>query len=291
MSQKNNDSLVGAGSIAAPSPSLPDLPSSELTQDDLDMANLSNDSYNDKFESGSGNECTKFVVIDSINTKSGYDAVVYKNLETGEIIVAHRGTEFNKQLQKDLLMTDGAIAIGIKPKQVQDAIDFVKKIAKNNNIDPNLIRNIGHSLGGYLSEEVALQLGGKSNSFDSPQSYKNDLIERQKLMKQNGAQLRIIISSPNAVNSGIGFVYKVGKLIIGGDLIFKGVGRVVTPIEFFGTPTLKDSHDIGKIINRIDKAVRHYANTTATHDLNILTTPSENTKSAAKSLNNICSGI
>jgi hypothetical protein len=281
MPEIDNTNEYGAGSIVS-SPTVPNNQSlSELTQDDLDMANLSNDSYNDKFESGSGNECNKFVVID---TKSGYDAVVYKNILTGEIIVAHRGTEFDKQFKKDLIQADGLIAIGMNPKQLSDALDFVKKIAKDNNLDPSKVRNTGHSLGGYLSEEVALRLGGKSNSFDSPQSNAIDYVERMALLQKKGANLRIIVSSPNIVNSGIAF-YK--KLI--GD---PSPNRIVSPIKLPISISLKDSHHMSIIINKmLKKGIREHAGAFAIHDSNILISPCENTKSAVKSLNNICSGI
>lgn len=142
-----------------------------LTQDHLDYAKMANDAYKDKFACGPGTDNPNYVVIDSVNMKSGYDAVVYKNTVTGEIIISHRGTEvdfFNpKKTAKDI-QADLALAMGKIPQQLKDAENFLKEIAKKYNVKPNQIINSGHSLGGYLSNEIARKFEGKSISFDPP---------------------------------------------------------------------------------------------------------------------------
>lgn len=274
----NNNPEFGAGSVATPPAILPDLPSSELSQDDLDMARLSDHAYRDQSDETIP-DGFEIIGISEL-TKNGYAGTAYRNKKTGEIIIGHRGTEFDMDYaRKDDLLADLNIVIGNTPKQVKDALTFLNKIAKENNIDPKSIHNTGHSLGGFVSEEVALKLGSKSTSFDSPQSRFGDLLLRKELLKKNGGNIKVIVSSPNVVNSGIKLLDPLG-------------GRIVDPIKLPGSITIIDSHDIQVIIAKmLEKGIRKHVGISATHDPNILISPSENIKSAAKSLNNICSGI
>ncbi len=146
--------------------------SKELTQEHLDYAKLANDSYGnhtDEICNYEGLPIGYYRLEQNTIDKSGYNAIAYRNDKTGEIIIVHRGTEptWNGEMTKDL-KADLDLAMGKTPKQLIDAEKFLKEISEKYNVPPNKIINTGHSLGGYLSNEIARKFEGKSVSFDPP---------------------------------------------------------------------------------------------------------------------------
>ncbi len=45
----------------------------------------------------------------AFDDESGYQGILYQSLDNGELILAHRGTEFDKQLFKDGFGADGGM--------------------------------------------------------------------------------------------------------------------------------------------------------------------------------------
>ena len=52
-------------------------------------------------------EGVTYKVLDYADKRSGYQGAIYQRVDTGEIIVAHRGTEFDREAIKDGLIADG----------------------------------------------------------------------------------------------------------------------------------------------------------------------------------------
>ncbi|HYQ24011.1 MAG TPA: hemolysin, partial [Stenotrophomonas sp.] len=68
----------------------------------------------------------KFVAVKHVDMPSGYQGTIYKNVETGDYVVAHRGTEFDRQP-----LTDGAIDLGMVTTrfngQLKDALELTRE--------------------------------------------------------------------------------------------------------------------------------------------------------------------
>ena len=52
-----------------------------------------------------------YKVIAHVDKPSGYQGTLYERVPTGEMIIVHRGTEFDRQISEDALYTDGSMAI------------------------------------------------------------------------------------------------------------------------------------------------------------------------------------
>lgn len=104
----------------------------------------------------------------------------YKNVETGyagkafinrsenppTIVIANRGTDMDS-IKKDWINTN-IVGIGRDgiPDQVNDVITFTGDIMRHY---PNaIVKQTGHSLGGFLAEAASFYLGQAATSFDSP---------------------------------------------------------------------------------------------------------------------------
>lgn len=61
--------------------------------------------------------------MDSI---SGYQGMLYQRLDTNELIVAHRGSEFDREPWRDGLVADGGMVAARHNAQAADAIEFTR---------------------------------------------------------------------------------------------------------------------------------------------------------------------
>jgi len=69
-------------------------------------------------------EGLEYRILAHSDRPSGYQGTVYQRVDTGEIVVSHRGTEFDRQKADDLLKTDGGMVIRRDNRQASDAIDL-----------------------------------------------------------------------------------------------------------------------------------------------------------------------
>ncbi|HEX7814135.1 hypothetical protein [Dyella sp.] len=53
----------------------------------------------------------QYKVLAVADKKSGYQAVAYQRQNTGEVIIAHRGTEFDREPFKDGVTKDGPLML------------------------------------------------------------------------------------------------------------------------------------------------------------------------------------
>ncbi len=71
----------------------------------------------------------RYRVLEVMDRPSGYQGAIYQKVDTGEIVAAHRGTEFDRQKLQDLVHTDGSMVLGRLNPQADDAIAWRRSVA------------------------------------------------------------------------------------------------------------------------------------------------------------------
>ncbi|MCD0256722.1 hypothetical protein JWH11_00745, partial [Xanthomonas melonis] len=104
-----------------------------------------------------------------VDSPSGYQGIVYQSLDTNEIVVAHRGTETERQLKEDGLYTDGGMVALRHNNQAAEAIELTKyalqyahELGKGDKLPQVTVT--GHSLGGDLAQVTAHHFGLKGET-------------------------------------------------------------------------------------------------------------------------------
>lgn len=143
-----------------------------MTLSATDYALLSQDSYktrenNSKVELGG----ITYRVMDHMNDPvTGYQGTAYQRLDTGEVVIAHRGTE---QVIRDGVITDGGMVLTGLNLQMGDAVAFTKRVVDEAKSDAKKghytadITVTGHSLGGTLAEATAYKFGLHGQTFNA----------------------------------------------------------------------------------------------------------------------------
>ena len=70
------------------------------------------------------------------NPRTGYQGTIYQRVDTGDIVVAHRGTEVDQgigPLVKDALWTDGRMVASRLNPQAQEAIELTRHAVERAN--------------------------------------------------------------------------------------------------------------------------------------------------------------
>lgn len=107
------------------------------------------------------------------NPVTSYQATAYQRKDTGEIVIANRGTEFDREALQDGALTDGGMVLAGVNAQMPDAMAFTKKVLDNAKMDaeankhPLNVTVTGHSLGGTLAEATAYKYGLHGETFNS----------------------------------------------------------------------------------------------------------------------------
>jgi len=107
-----------------------------------------------------------YEVLARRDAASGYQGVVSLNVRTKEIIVAHRGTEFDRQALLDGGV-DAAMVTARINSQLGDALALTKqatKLAEENGYGP--VHVTGHSLGGALAQITAHHYNLPGDAFN-----------------------------------------------------------------------------------------------------------------------------
>ncbi|WAC61697.1 lipase [Pseudoxanthomonas sp. SL93] len=114
----------------------------------------------------------KFKVLEHYdNPKTGYQGTIYQRADTGEIVVAHRGTEFDREPKQDGV-ADGAMVMARVNAQVPEALaltrramDRARSLADELGGMPE-VTVTGHSLGGTLAQITAHRFNLRGEAFN-----------------------------------------------------------------------------------------------------------------------------
>ncbi|MEA9563839.1 MULTISPECIES: DUF6792 domain-containing protein [unclassified Xanthomonas] len=141
-------------------------------------AELANDVYKKPDEIGENSRTANiggvpYKRLEYIDTPSGYQGIIYQRVDTGEIVVAHRGTEPERQLKEDVVFADGGMVTARHNDQAADAIEFTRhamqiaeRQGKRDGHEPD-VTVTGHSLGGDLAQVTAHHFGLKGETFNA----------------------------------------------------------------------------------------------------------------------------
>ena len=145
-----------------------------MTIKSTDYALLAQDSYLD-------HESNHEVVLGDVkyktfdiedNPTTGFQATAYQRVDTGEVIIAYRGTEFDREPVHDGIVDAGMALAGVNA-QKHDADVFTQRVmekakadAQKNN-QPLNVTVTGHSLGGTLAELEGHKFGLKGETFNA----------------------------------------------------------------------------------------------------------------------------
>ncbi|USI99532.1 lipase [Xanthomonas prunicola] len=109
-----------------------------------------------------------------VDKPSGYQGVIYERADTREIVVVHRGSEFDRQPLLDGALADGGMVATRHNAQISDAIALTQKAlkyAEQKHLSTGLpmpdVTVAGHSLGGNLAQVTAHHFGLKGQTFDA----------------------------------------------------------------------------------------------------------------------------
>lgn len=108
------------------------------------------------------------------NPRTGYQGTVYQQLDTGAIVVAHRGTEFDREPFRDGL-ADAGMAMARHNVQIKDAVELTRWAVDHARSDEVLaaygraaeVTVTGHSLGGTLAQATAHHFGLRGETFNA----------------------------------------------------------------------------------------------------------------------------
>ena len=114
----------------------------------------------------------KYKILAHVDKPSGYQGTIYQSVDSGAIVVAHRGTEFNREPLKDGLLTDGGMVFSRANQQARDAIELTQKALEQAAEDrgagkkPPEVTVTGHSLGGTLAQITAHHFDLRGEAFN-----------------------------------------------------------------------------------------------------------------------------
>ena len=128
------------------------------------------------------------------DTATGYQGVLYKNLSTGEYVLAHRGTETKAglaELVRDAALTDLGMVRASLNVQTADALAFTRMAIELVRQEGGVLTVTGHSLGGCLAQITASHYGLRGETFNAygaaRLAYYHDGVMR--IVPEGGAQV------------------------------------------------------------------------------------------------------
>lgn len=112
---------------------------------------------------------TQYRVIEHANNpRTGYQGTIYQKVDSGEIVVAHRGTE---EVWKDGIVADGAMVVARTNPQADDAVALTGRALQYartySSVNPPEVTVTGHSLGGTLAQVSAHYYDLRGETFNA----------------------------------------------------------------------------------------------------------------------------
>lgn len=98
---------------------------------------------------------------------SGYRGVIYRNMESGDYVVSHTGTEFDTDKLRDGLLTDAQMSLLKVNQQLDDARDLVELAIEMAKRDGTKVTVTGHSLGGFHTQVTCHEYGLHGETFNA----------------------------------------------------------------------------------------------------------------------------
>lgn len=103
-------------------------------------------------------------VVQEYNGPDGFSATVFRNPQTGEVVVAYRGT--NPEELGDI-REDSLNAAGFPTSQGRQAMNLAEQIENDPRFTGDDISYTGHSLGGSLASTASLDTGRPATTFNA----------------------------------------------------------------------------------------------------------------------------
>ncbi|WP_312236655.1 lipase [Stenotrophomonas sp.] len=148
-----------------------------MTVPSQEYAGLAAHSYQDLKVGQRGPNDEEKVVIDGTqyrvvehanNPRTGYQGTIYQKVDSGEIVVAHRGTE---EVWKDGIVANGAMVVARTNPQADDAIALTGRALQYaraySSVNPPEVTVTGHSLGGTLAQVSAHYYDLRGETFNA----------------------------------------------------------------------------------------------------------------------------
>ncbi|NII53265.1 XVIPCD domain-containing protein [Luteibacter sp. SG786] len=145
-----------------------------MTLSSTDYALLAQDSYQDPVLNKPKilGDATYEAIDVADNPRTGFQATAYRRMDTGEIVIAYRGTEFDREPVHDGGVDAGMVLTGVNA-QTQDSVAFTERVLERAKLDADLhhkplqVTVTGHSLGGTLAEINAAKFGLNGETFNA----------------------------------------------------------------------------------------------------------------------------
>lgn len=122
-------------------------------------------------------EGVTYKILEHMDQPSGYQGTIYQRVDTGDIVVAHRGTELNngvKAIVQDVVLADAGMVTQRTNLQTADAVeltrralDYAKKSGPDYGNQTPEVTVTGHSLGGVLAQITAHHFDLRGETFNS----------------------------------------------------------------------------------------------------------------------------
>lgn len=151
-----------------------------MTIQSQQYAGLANDSYRDIPVGVRSPPYNERVTVEGVeysvrehvnNARTGYQGTIYQRVDSGEIVVAHRGTE---QIWKDGVVTDGSMVANRTNPQADDAVALTRRaigyseaFGRQGGRDAPEVTVTGHSLGGTLAQVSAHHFDLRGETFNA----------------------------------------------------------------------------------------------------------------------------
>ncbi|HEY4093537.1 MAG TPA: XVIPCD domain-containing protein [Luteibacter sp.] len=145
-----------------------------MTLSSTDYALLAQDAYQDPVLNKP--KILGGVTYEAFDTQNdpvtGFQATAYKRMDTGEVVIAYRGTEFDREPVQDGGVDAAMVLTGVN-LQSPDSEAFTQRVLEKARLDAELhhrplqVTVTGHSLGGTLAEINAAKYGLHGETFNA----------------------------------------------------------------------------------------------------------------------------